>query len=113
MLSYIIWILAIILLIVFIYINYRVVFTSKYIVESKELPEYFDGYRIVHISDWHETMYGKNNHRLKKKIKKLKPDIIFLTGDLVVKTHRDIEKTKHFIKEFGFCKSYFVSGRAI
>ena len=45
MISYIIWILAIILLIAFIYINYRVVFISKYTVESKELPEYFHGYR--------------------------------------------------------------------
>ena len=110
MISYIIWILAIILLIAFIYINYRVVFISKYTVESKELPEYFDGYRVVHISDWHETMYGKNNHRLIKKIKKLKPDIIFLTGDLVVKTHRDIEKTKQFLKDLNFCKSFYVSG---
>ena len=107
MLSYIIWILAIILLIVFIYINYRVVFTSKYIVESKEVPPSFDNYRIVQISDWHETLYGKNNHRLVEKIKKLKPDVIFLTGDLTVKTHKDIDKTEIFLKQLNFCKVYF------
>lgn len=110
MLSYIIWILAIILLIVFIYINYRVVFTSKYIVESKEVPSSFDNYRIVQISDWHETLYGKNNHRLVEKIKKLNPDVIFLTGDLTVKTHKDIDKTENFLKQLNFCKAYFISG---
>lgn len=110
MLTYIIWILAIILLIAFIYINYRVVFISRYTIESKDLPEHFDGCRIVQISDWHETMYGKDNHRLVEKIKKLKPDIIFFTGDLTVKTHKDIEKTKRFLEQLSFCKGFYVSG---
>ena len=110
MVTYIIWILAIILLISFIYINYHVLFVSKYVVESTELPECFEGLKIVHISDWHEKMYGKNNHKMIEKIKKLKPDVIFLTGDLTVKTHKDIKKTVDFLKEISFCKSYFVSG---
>ncbi len=39
--------------------------------------------RIVQISDLHNCSYGKENSKLIDRVKKLKPDLILYTGDLV------------------------------
>lgn len=41
------------------------------------------GFTIVQLSDLHSTSYGNNQKRLIKKIDKVQPDIIVLTGDIV------------------------------
>lgn len=54
--------------------------------EMPQLPEQFDGYRIVQISDLHVGTYGKNPRYLEKvveRINSLNPDLIVFTGDLV------------------------------
>ncbi len=57
-----------------------------HIIKSKLLPKPFDGLKIVQLSDLH---LGSFNYRYKKlesaieKINHLKPDYIFITGDLV------------------------------
>ena len=51
-----------------------------------ELPESFDGYRIVHISDWHLGCYGGDTTFVSQcidEINALKPDMVCFTGDLV------------------------------
>ncbi len=45
---------------------------------------------IVHLSDLHKKRFGKNNKKLSDRINKLKPDMIFITGDMV---SRNIKKT--------------------
>lgn len=57
--------------------------TKIFNIKEKKIPRSFDGYRILHLSDLHNSSYGKNNHGLLKKIDKLKPDLIFYTGDMV------------------------------
>ena len=50
------------------------------------LPEGFDGYRIVHISDIHGRSFAGREKHLQKAIAKingLRPDIIAFTGDLI------------------------------
>ena len=44
---------------------------------------------IVHLSDFHKRRFGRNNSRLIKAVKREKPDIIFLTGDLVSRDETD------------------------
>lgn len=53
---------------------------SKYSVSPQNLPENFDGYRIVQVSDLHNKSF---HGRLIKKIKNLEPDIIVITGDII------------------------------
>lgn len=55
---------------------------------SNEIPESFDGYRIVHISDFHVDSFDKPGHleRLIEKINDQHPDIILFTGDIVSST---------------------------
>ena len=39
--------------------------------------------RIVHISDLHNSIYGRDNERLIDRVQKLKPDVIVYTGDCI------------------------------
>jgi len=52
---------------------------NEYEVVSDKLPESFDGYTIVHISDYHCACMPE----LVKRIEKIAPNIIFSTGDMV------------------------------
>lgn len=61
----------------------KTIVTTEIEVVSKKIPESFSGYRIVHISDLHNTEFGFRNRRLVEKIKKANPDIIVMTGDMV------------------------------
>ena len=55
-------------------------------ISFENLPEGFDGYRIVHISDIHARSFaGRERHlaRAIDKINGLNPDIVAFTGDLI------------------------------
>lgn len=47
------------------------------------LPERFDGFRIVQLSDLHGKQFGQGNAELIAAVEQQTPDAIFLTGDLV------------------------------
>lgn len=52
---------------------------------SNEVPKEFDGYRIVHISDFHVDSFDENPEALRKvvdKINEQNADIILFTGDM-------------------------------
>lgn len=57
--------------------------TTEIEVESDRLPDGFDGCKIVHISDLHNSSFGKDNLRLIRRIKKCNPDFVLVTGDFV------------------------------
>lgn len=71
---------------------------TQYFVQSKRLPKSFNGYKIAHISDFHNT----NSKRIKCKIirilNKEKPDIIVITGDLIDSRRANILNAKEFLK---------------
>ncbi len=48
-----------------------------------DLPEAFSGLRIVHLSDLHGAWFGAGQARLLRQVEALRPDLIFLTGDLL------------------------------
>lgn len=54
-------------------------------VEDEKLPASFDGLRIAHISDLHNTRFGKDQQKLIGLLAKAKPDFIVVTGDLIDK----------------------------
>lgn len=57
---------------------------------SAALPEEFDCFRIVHISDTHDCEFGKDNARLTEKVRAAEPDMIVITGDMVDSNRTDI-----------------------
>lgn len=83
--------------------------TVRYDIKDKNIPEVFNGFKIVQVSDLHNNLFGENQQRLMKAIKKESPDIIVITGDLV-----DSEKMNNaliFIKEaVKLAPCYYVNG---
>jgi predicted MPP superfamily phosphohydrolase len=75
--------LAIIAVIVFLYFENNAIGITKYQLSSTKLPDGFDSYRIVHLTDLHSKSFGKDQSTITRKVKKLKPDLIVMTGDLV------------------------------
>ena len=87
------------------------VHVSKITVSDSDLPEAFEGYKIVQVSDLHNREFGKDNRRLLKKIKKAEPDIIVITGDLVDSDRTDTSSALGFIeKALEIAPCYFVGG---
>lgn len=59
------------------------IFVSKFSVVSEELPDAFDGYRIIHLSDIHSVRSQEQQERILNCVKQEHPDLIVMTGDLV------------------------------
>jgi len=62
--------------------NTRLV-TTEYELYYENLPESFDGYRIVLLADLHGAEHGDDNKRLVDAVRDANPDIITIAGDLV------------------------------
>ena len=62
--------------------NYRLQ-TDFYTAEFENLPEGFDGCRIVQLTDLHGAQFGDDNADLLAAVAAAQPDYIFLTGDML------------------------------
>ncbi len=59
---------------------------------SPRVPEGFDGYRIVHISDLHTNSdHAGRYERMVKRVGKARADLIVNTGDLVTISHEELK----------------------
>lgn len=54
--------------------------------------------RILHISDIHNSRKGKDNHRISDIAEKSRPDLIFITGDLISRTETDFTSAEILLK---------------
>lgn len=52
-------------------------------VSSSRLPQAFDGFRVVQISDLHGKEFGADSETLLEAVAGLEPDLIAITGDLI------------------------------
>lgn len=83
---------------------------SRYEVKSQKLPESFDGFKIVQLSDLHGAEFGEDGMELVEKVKELEPDIIALTGDFVT-DEGDLAAVKKLAGRLTeLCPVYFISG---
>lgn len=83
---------------------------TKTVVSSPHLPESFDGFRVVQLSDLHGRQFGKDNDLLLRQISKMQPDIIAVTGDLL---DMDGEKSRSLAllsKLSAIAPTFFVTG---
>ncbi len=70
-----------------------------------------EGYKIAHISDYHNTHNKNINKEVLSSLREEKPNIIFLTGDLVDCRKTDIEKGLDFVSEITeIAPVYYVTG---
>ena len=55
--------------------------TTRMEIPIRNLPDEFDGFKLVHVSDLHNASFGKGNGRLISRIKNCKPACVLMTGD--------------------------------
>lgn len=63
--------------------------TTCYTYESARIPEAFDGFRIVVLSDIHCKSFGKNNEKFIRTINDADPNLILILGDNVDSWHKN------------------------
>lgn len=78
---------------------------------SNGIPEAFDAYKIVQISDLHDAQIGENNEKLIAMTAETEPDCIVLTGDFVDSSRfhpeRSLSVAEALVK---IAPVYYVSG---
>ena len=84
---------------------------NEYEIVSDRIPQVFDGFRTVQVSDLHNAEFGEGNSKLLELLSRTDPDIIVLTGDLIDSRNTDIEIALAFAQEaMKIAPVYFVSG---
>ena len=84
---------------------------NHYTISSDRLTEAFDGYRIAHVSDLHNTEMGKDNEKLLDMLQEADPDIIAITGDIIDSRNTDIDVALQFTKDaMEIAPCYYVTG---
>ena len=78
--------------------------------ESSDLPDQFDGFKILQISDLHNHRFGSNQNRLLESIETISPDLIVVTGDLIDRRRYDLEPIQELLAKFPNVPTYYVSG---
>ena len=105
-----IWAALLVLLAWLLHGNRNLVIT-EYRVNSNRIPEPFDGFRIVQISDLHNARFGKENEKLLERLSHAEPDVIVLTGDLVDSRRTDLDIALSFAAEaVQIAPVYYVPG---
>lgn len=95
----------------FVYYQNNSIVTTTYTVSSKKIPPSFNGYKIVQLSDLHSKSFGDNQGNLVEKIKKVEPDLIVFTGDLVdSRRYDDKPSLKLMRKLVKVAPVYYVTG---
>ena len=80
-------------------------------VASGALPETFEGFKIAHVSDLHNAVFGRKNEKLLSLIRAAEPDIIAITGDLIDSRHTDIDSALAFVEAAAeIAPVYYVTG---
>ena len=81
-----------IVFIILVYISTNIIKVKRYTVKNSKLPKEFDGLKIVHISDVHSKIFGENNSGIVNRVLKINPDIVIMSGDIIDKREKDMEK---------------------
>ena len=80
-------------------------------IRNEKIPSSISGFTIVHLSDYHNTLFGENNKALVDKVKENKPDLIAVTGDLIDSRTTDLKVALLLMKEMRkIAPVYYVSG---
>ena len=79
---------------------------SYYTIKNEKIEHSF---RLVQLSDLHNSMFGEHNEKLIKKILEQDPDIILITGDLINETEEDLSVALELISSLSKEKPVYIS----
>ena len=74
---------------------------EKISIEIENLPESFNGIKIVHLTDFHSSDFGEREKRVLEILKNLNPDFVFITGDLIDHSTKNLNSCQEFWQELG------------
>ncbi len=84
---------------------------STYQIATNKIPNEFNNYKIIQISDFHNNTSSKLTKKIVEKIKNQKPNIIVITGDLIDSTKTNVDIAIDMIKEIiEIAPIYYVTG---
>lgn len=84
---------------------------SHFEISSQLLPQCFEGLKIVHLSDLHNKVFGKNNAPLLRLIEAEKPDITVMTGDMISHNAPNTEAFLKLVEKLAQISNvYYVNG---
>lgn len=107
---YLILVVALLLVLFFYWQNNDLVTTDISYINNK-VPESFDGYNIIHISDLHNKRFGNKQSKILSKIAKENPDIILITGDIIDRRRYNLNKALEFVEGVvRIAPVYYVAG---
>ena len=83
---------------------------SNLIYRSDQLPEAFDDFKILQISDLHNHRFGAKQARLIQQIEEVAPDLIVVTGDLIDRRRYNLQPIQELLANFPDLPTYYVCG---
>jgi len=84
---------------------------NKFNIKSENIPAEFDNFRILQVSDLHNSEFGENNEKLITMLKKADADIIAITGDMIDSRNTNVDVALTFVKEaVKIAPTYYVNG---
>ena len=84
---------------------------NKFNIKSENIPAEFDNFRIVQVSDLHNSEFDKNNEKLIEMLKKADADIIAITGDIIDSRRTNVDIALSFANEaVKIAPTYYVNG---
>lgn len=72
---------------------------EKVLLRIKNLPSSFKGLKILHLSDFHSHKFGKKEKKVLEILSQLRPDLIFITGDIVGRSAKNLGACQNFWKK--------------
>jgi predicted MPP superfamily phosphohydrolase len=76
---------VILLIVLWAFIEHKLLVSTKYTISSTRLPKQLDQTNFVVLADLHNNTFGKRNGRLINRINQLSPDFIIVAGDMINK----------------------------
>lgn len=84
---------------------------TSYTYKNSKIPDAFQDYKIVLISDLHHENFGSNQSALISAVAEQSPDIVVMTGDIVDEDHTDLKPIEDLLKGISdLCPIYYISG---
>lgn len=91
-----------IVIVVLVYIMFEIWSSARWLsVEyfSMSSDKVKESFRIVVLSDLHNTQFGKDNQKLISKIEEQNPDLILMLGDMLNENSKNPDKVTHLVKK--------------
>ena len=96
---------------IYVYAENTTLTVSEYDITSARLPQSFDGFRVVQVSDFHNNHNEHLTNQLVRAIEASNPDIILLTGDMIDSRLTNVDVTVDFIERIkDIAPIYYVVG---